>query len=168
MNAKTQKENNVLSIYPQTNFLQNFLSLTLPKGENKRLSNLTILWLKLLLNISYGEDGQQMILRLEGGLDLLTEMSKFKHKRSPCLPLLIFHNICFSPANKPKILANGAYPLYTPHIDTNIPLYIWWFIAYSIQIETQNSLINYLPGGYETPTVFKAPREAEAVRMRKE
>ncbi|EPQ04846.1 Rotatin [Myotis brandtii] len=93
-------------VIQKTNFLQNFLSLTLPKGENKRLSNLTILWLKLLLNISYGEDGQQMILRLDGGLDLLTEMSKFKHKRSPCLPLLIFHNICFSPANKPKILAN--------------------------------------------------------------
>ncbi|KAK1337526.1 hypothetical protein QTO34_002157 [Cnephaeus nilssonii] len=93
-------------VIQKTNFLQNFLSLTLPKGENKRLSNLTILWLKLLLNMSYGEDGQQMILRLEGGLDLLTEMSKFKHKRSPCLPLLIFHNICFSPANKPKILAN--------------------------------------------------------------
>ncbi|ELK31685.1 Rotatin, partial [Myotis davidii] len=93
-------------VIQKTNFLQNFLSLTLPKGENKRLSNLTILWLKLLLNISYGEDGQQMILRLDGGLDLLTEMSKFKHKRSPCLPLLIFHNICFSPANKPKILAS--------------------------------------------------------------
>ncbi|XP_059562335.1 rotatin isoform X1 [Myotis daubentonii] len=93
-------------VIQKTNFLQNFLSLTLPKGENKHLSNLTILWLKLLLNISYGEDGQQMILRLGGGLDLLTEMSKFKHKRSPCLPLLIFHNICFNPANKPKILAS--------------------------------------------------------------
>lgn len=159
---RLQKKNNVLSIYPQTNFLQNFLSLTLPKGENKRLSNLTVLWLKLLLNISYGEDGQQMILRLDGGLDLLTEMSKFKHKRSPCLPLLIFHNICFSPANKPRILASGAYPLHMPHI----PLYMWWFIAYSIQIETQNSFVSNFPGGYATLTVFLAPREAEAVKMR--
>lgn len=108
-NEKTQKENNILSIYPQSNFLQNFLSLTLPKGGNKHLSNLTILWLKLLLNISFGEDGQQMILRLDGCLDLLTEMSKYKHKSSPSIPLLIFHNICFSPANKPKILANGEY-----------------------------------------------------------
>ncbi|XP_026974540.1 rotatin isoform X5 [Sagmatias obliquidens] len=93
-------------VIQKSNFLQNFLSLTLPKGGNKHLSNLTILWLKLLLNISFGEDGQQMILRLDGCLDLLTEMSKFKHKSSPYLPLLIFHNICFSPANKPKILAN--------------------------------------------------------------
>lgn len=95
---------------PQSNFLQHFLSLTLPKGGNKHLSNLAILWLKLLLNISFGEDGQQMILRLDGCLDLLTEMSKYKHKSSPYLPLLIFHNICFSPAHKPKILANGKKP----------------------------------------------------------
>ncbi|XP_053427754.1 rotatin [Nycticebus coucang] len=93
-------------VIQKSNFLQNFLSLTLPKGGNKHLSNLTILWLKLLLNISFGEDGQQMILRLDGCLDLLTEMSKYKHRRSPHIPLLIFHNICFSPANKPKILAN--------------------------------------------------------------
>lgn len=93
-------------VIQKSNFLQNFLSLTLPKGGNKHLSNVTVLWLKLLLNISFGEDGQQMILRLEGCLDLLTEMSKFKHKSSPYIPLLIFHNICFNPANKPKILAN--------------------------------------------------------------
>ncbi|XP_049755865.1 rotatin isoform X1 [Elephas maximus indicus] len=93
-------------VIQKSNFLQNFLSLTLPKGGNKHLSNLTVLWLKLLLNISFGEDGQQMILRLEGCLDLLTEMSKYKHKSSPYIPLLIFHNICFGPANKPKILAN--------------------------------------------------------------
>uniref|UniRef100_A0A2K5KD25 Rotatin n=1 Tax=Colobus angolensis palliatus TaxID=336983 RepID=A0A2K5KD25_COLAP len=93
-------------VIQKSNFLQNFLSLALPKGGNKHLSSLTILWLKLLLNISFGEDGQQMILRLDGCLDLLTEMSKYKHKSSPLLPLLIFHNICFSPANKPKILAN--------------------------------------------------------------
>ncbi|KAM4841045.1 rotatin [Thomomys bottae] len=90
----------------KSNFLQNFLSLPLPKGGNKQLSNLAILWLKLLLNLSFGEDGQQMILRLDGCLDLLTEMSKYKHKSSAYLPLLISHNICFSPANKPKILAN--------------------------------------------------------------
>lgn len=93
-------------IIQKSNFLQNFLSLSLPKGGNKHLSNLTVLWLKLLLNLSFGEDGQQMILRLDGCLDLLTEISRYKHKSSPYIPLLIFHNICFSPANKPKILAN--------------------------------------------------------------
>ncbi|KAM6217574.1 rotatin [Rhynchocyon petersi] len=93
-------------VIQKSNFLQNFLSLTLPKCGSRHLSHLTILWLKLLLNISLGEDGQQMILRLDGCLDLLTEMSKFKLRNGPCIPLLIFHNICFGPANKPKILAN--------------------------------------------------------------
>ncbi|GAB1301922.1 Rotatin [Apodemus speciosus] len=93
-------------IIQKSNFLQHFLSLTLPKGGSQHLSNVAILWLKLLLNMSFGEDGQQMILRLDGCLDLLIEMSKYKHKSSPHMPLLIFHNICFSPANKPKILAN--------------------------------------------------------------
>jgi hypothetical protein len=110
---KTYEENNILFVYPQSNFLQNFLSLTLPRGGNKHLSNLTVLWLKLLLNMSFGEDGQQMILRLDGCLDLLTEMSTCRHKSSPYIPLLIFHNICFSPTNKPKILANGKYSYYT-------------------------------------------------------
>ncbi|XP_032943684.1 rotatin [Rhinolophus ferrumequinum] len=93
-------------VIQKSNFLQNFLSLTLPKGGNRHLSNLAVLWLKFLLNMSLREDGQQMILRLDGCLDSLTELSKFKHKSSPHLPLLIFHNICFSPANKPKVLAN--------------------------------------------------------------
>lgn len=93
-------------VIQKSNFLQHFLSLTLPKGGNQHLSTVAILWLKLLLNMSFGEDGQQMILRLDGCLDLLIEMSKYKHKSSPHMPLLIFHNICFSPANKPKILAN--------------------------------------------------------------
>ncbi|XP_006837615.1 PREDICTED: rotatin [Chrysochloris asiatica] len=93
-------------VLQKSNFLQNFLSVALPKGGNKHLSHVATLWLKLLLNMSLGEDGQQMILRLDGGLELLTELSKFKHKRGPSLPLLIFHNLCFGPANKPKILAN--------------------------------------------------------------
>ncbi|XP_007487843.1 rotatin isoform X1 [Monodelphis domestica] len=92
-------------VIQKSNFLQNFLSLTLPKGENKRLPDLAILWLKFLLNISSEEEGQQMILKL-GCSDLLVEMSKYKHKTSPNLPLLILHNICFSPTNKPKILAH--------------------------------------------------------------
>ncbi|XP_055987496.1 rotatin [Sorex fumeus] len=93
-------------VIQKSNFLQNFLSLALPRAGSRHLSNLTVLWLKLLLNISLAEDGQQMILRLDGGLDLLSEMSRYEHKGAPYLPLLIFHNLCFSPAHKPRILAN--------------------------------------------------------------
>ncbi|NXK48365.1 RTTN protein, partial [Chauna torquata] len=93
-------------IIQKSNFLQNFLSLSLPKGSHKNPSNVCTLWLKLLLNISFGEDGQQMIMKINGFLDQIVEMCKYKHKSSQHIALLILHNICFSPANKPKILAN--------------------------------------------------------------
>ncbi|XP_015710680.1 rotatin isoform X1 [Coturnix japonica] len=93
-------------IIQKSNFLQNFLSLSLPKGSLKNPSNVCTLWLKLLLNISFGEDGQQMIMKINGFLDQIVEMCKCKHKSSQHIALLILHNMCFSPTNKPKILAN--------------------------------------------------------------
>uniref|UniRef100_A0A8C3BM81 Rotatin n=1 Tax=Cairina moschata TaxID=8855 RepID=A0A8C3BM81_CAIMO len=94
-------------IIQKSNFLQNFLSLSLPKGSHKNPSNICILWLKLLLNISFGEDGQQMIMKINGFIEQIVEMCKNRHKNSQYIALLILHNICFSPPNKPKILANG-------------------------------------------------------------
>ncbi|NWJ02806.1 RTTN protein, partial [Crypturellus undulatus] len=93
-------------VIQKSNFLQNFLSLSLPKGNHKNLSNMCALWLKLLLNISVGEDGQQMIMKINGALDQIVEMCKYKHKSNQHIALLVLHNMCFSPANKPKILAN--------------------------------------------------------------
>ncbi|KAM9387382.1 rotatin [Phaethornis superciliosus] len=94
-------------IIQKSNFLQNFLSLSLPKGSHKNPGTVSTLWLKLLLNVSFGEDGQQMIMKINGFLDQIVEMCKYKHKTSQHLALLVLHNVCFSPANKPKILANG-------------------------------------------------------------
>ncbi|XP_029446758.1 rotatin isoform X2 [Rhinatrema bivittatum] len=91
-------------VIQKSNFLQNFLSL--PKGANKSPSLMVYLWLKLLLNISFGDDGQQMIMKLNGIVDLLIEMSKYKYKNCSSVALLILHNICFNPVNKPKILAH--------------------------------------------------------------
>ncbi|XP_071660387.1 rotatin isoform X2 [Patagioenas fasciata] len=93
-------------IIQKSNFLQNFLSLSLPKGSHKNPGNVSTLWLKLLLNITFGEDGQQMVMKMNGFLDQIVEMCQYKHKNSQHLALLILHNVCFSPANKPKIIAN--------------------------------------------------------------
>nr|XP_056710923.1 rotatin [Euleptes europaea] len=93
-------------ILQKNNFLQNFLSLPLPKGGNKCLGVLAVAWLKLLLNLSFGEDGQQMIVKMNGSVDQLIEMTKYKYKSNPYMVLLILHNVCFSSANKAKILAN--------------------------------------------------------------
>ncbi|RXM97154.1 Rotatin [Acipenser ruthenus] len=95
-------------VMQKSNFLQNFVTLSLSKPGSKTINPLVNLWLKLLLNMSFGEDGQQMILKIHGSLDLLTEMLQYKSRSSKPAALLILHNICFSPANKPKVLAHGA------------------------------------------------------------
>ncbi|XP_051970542.1 rotatin isoform X1 [Xyrauchen texanus] len=96
-------------VLQKSNFLQHFLSLPMRKTGGRSggpAVELLSLWLRLLLNVSFGEDGQQMILRLRGALELLVELAQSKH--SSCKPtiLLILHNICFCSANKPKVLAN--------------------------------------------------------------
>ncbi|KAJ8413437.1 hypothetical protein AAFF_G00094330 [Aldrovandia affinis] len=90
----------------KSNFLQYFLSVPLPKPGSKSPNPSVSLWLKLLLNMSFGEDGQQTILKIRGCLELLAEMSQYKCHGSRPAALLILHNICFSSANKPKVLAS--------------------------------------------------------------
>uniref|UniRef100_A0A671MLB4 Rotatin N-terminal domain-containing protein n=1 Tax=Sinocyclocheilus anshuiensis TaxID=1608454 RepID=A0A671MLB4_9TELE len=93
----------------KSNFLQHFLSLPMPKAGGRSGSPAVeplFLWLKLLLNVSFGEDGQQMILRLRGALELLVGLAQSKQSSSKPTILLILHNICFCSANKPKVLAN--------------------------------------------------------------
>ncbi|KAJ8376596.1 hypothetical protein SKAU_G00071760 [Synaphobranchus kaupii] len=93
-------------VLQKSNFLQYFLSIPLPKPGSKSPNPSVSLWLKLLLNMSFGEDGQQTILKINGSLELLTEMSQYKHHGNRPAALLILHNICFSSANKPKVLAS--------------------------------------------------------------
>ncbi|XP_062376734.1 rotatin isoform X2 [Sardina pilchardus] len=109
-------------ILQKSNFLQNFLTAHLPRpGRRSSSGSLAALWLRLLLNVSFGEDGQQMLLKLHGSLELLTELARAQRPgqnqnqnqnqrqaatRPKPAALLILHNICFSSANKPKVLAN--------------------------------------------------------------
>lgn len=90
----------------QNNFLQAFPSVSMPKkvGGFKTTSAgcLLGLWLKLLVNVSFAEDGQQSILRVTGALELLADLAQ--HRRHA---LLTLHNLCFCPANKPHVIANG-------------------------------------------------------------
>uniref|UniRef100_A0A8C5R8E3 Rotatin n=1 Tax=Leptobrachium leishanense TaxID=445787 RepID=A0A8C5R8E3_9ANUR len=90
----------------KSNFLQHFITVSPTKGANKSLSIAAGNWLKFLLSLSFSSDGQQMILKLKGSLDLLLEMIKYKQKMDSPVALFILHNLCFNPANKPKILSN--------------------------------------------------------------
>ncbi|TRY55774.1 hypothetical protein DNTS_008489 [Danionella cerebrum] len=95
----------------KSNFLQHFLSVPVPRAGGRSSAStgdLLTLWLRLLLNVSFGEDGQQMILRLRGALEMLVELAMSKQASIKHSVLLILHNICFCSANKPKVLANGS------------------------------------------------------------
>ncbi|KAK1172118.1 hypothetical protein AOXY_G4615 [Acipenser oxyrinchus oxyrinchus] len=109
-------------VMQKSNFLQNFVTLSLSKPGSKTINPLVNLWLKLLLNMSFGEDGQQMILKIHGSLDLLTEMLQYKSRSSKPAALLILHNICFSPANKPKVLAHDkTVEVLSACLESNFP-----------------------------------------------
>ncbi|XP_068160422.1 rotatin isoform X2 [Antennarius striatus] len=95
-------------ILQKNNFLQAFPSVPIPKmGITKDTSagcgsgSLLGLWLRLLVNLSFAEDGQQTLLRVTGVLELLADLAQhWLHA------LLTLHNLCFSPANKPHVVAN--------------------------------------------------------------
>ncbi|KAG8571357.1 hypothetical protein GDO81_011612 [Engystomops pustulosus] len=93
-------------IIQKSNFLQNFLSLSLSKASNKSLNVACNLWLRFLWNLSLGSDGQMMIMKLKGSLDLLLELTQHKQKVKFPTALLIIHNVCFNQVSKPKILSN--------------------------------------------------------------
>lgn len=90
------------------NFLQAFLSVSVPKAGGVKATSsgsgggsLLGLWLKLLVSLSFTEDGQQSVLKVPGALELLADLAPHRHKA-----LLTLHNLCFCPANKPRVIAN--------------------------------------------------------------
>uniref|UniRef100_A0AAQ5ZNA0 Rotatin N-terminal domain-containing protein n=1 Tax=Amphiprion ocellaris TaxID=80972 RepID=A0AAQ5ZNA0_AMPOC len=91
----------------KNNFLQAFLSVPVPKAAGVKATSvgsggLLGQWLRLLVSLSCAEDGQQSILRVTGALELLADLAP--HRRHA---LLTLHNLCFCPANKSHVIANG-------------------------------------------------------------
>ncbi|XP_070708807.1 rotatin [Pempheris klunzingeri] len=92
----------------KNNFLQAFLSVPMTKGGGVKATSvgsgggsLLGLWLRLLVNLSFADDGQQSILRVNGALELLADLAP--HRRHA---LITLHNLCFCPANKPHVIAS--------------------------------------------------------------
>ncbi|XP_057680380.1 rotatin isoform X1 [Corythoichthys intestinalis] len=95
-------------ILQKNNFLQAFTSVPVPKvggargtGGSSGLGGLMGLWLRLLVNLSFSDDGQESIIRVIGVLGVLANLAS--HQRHA---LLTLHNLCFYSANKPHIIAN--------------------------------------------------------------
>ncbi|XP_075906423.1 rotatin isoform X2 [Nelusetta ayraudi] len=93
-------------VLQKNHFLQAFPSVPAPKAGGVKTSTgggggLLGLWLRLLVNLSFAEDGQQSVLKVPEALDVLADLAQ--HRR---LALLTLHNLCFCPANKPHVIAN--------------------------------------------------------------
>lgn len=84
------------------------MSVPVPKAAGVKATSVSSgwsllgLWLRLLASLSFTEDGQQSILRLTGALELLADLAP--HRRHA---LLTLQNLCFCPANKSHVIANG-------------------------------------------------------------
>ncbi|KAM8823007.1 rotatin isoform 2-T2 [Spinachia spinachia] len=88
----------------KNNFLQAFPSVATPKPGGVRAApggGPLGLWLRLLLSVSFAEDGQLSVFRVTGALELLADLAPQRRHA-----LLTLHNLCFCPANKQHVLAN--------------------------------------------------------------
>uniref|UniRef100_A0A3Q4AK28 Rotatin n=1 Tax=Mola mola TaxID=94237 RepID=A0A3Q4AK28_MOLML len=126
----------------KTNFLQAFPLMPAPKAGGVKAASagcgggsLLGLWLRLLVNLSFAEDGQQSILRVSGALELLVDLAQ--HRRHA---LLTLHNLCFCPTNKPHVIAN----------EQMIDLFISW-------LSTQMFLIHLSNFPSKAKTALKCP-----------
>ncbi|KAL6462919.1 hypothetical protein MHYP_G00293410 [Metynnis hypsauchen] len=94
----------------KSNFLQHFLSVPVPRQGSKGSSPAAVTlsqWLQLLLSVSFGKDGQLMIVKLHGAVELLADLAQSMLGENTPTALLVLHNICFCSANKARVLACG-------------------------------------------------------------
>ncbi|XP_077983359.1 rotatin-like [Glandiceps talaboti] len=91
----------------KSNFLQTFSKVTPPKrGSKGKTFSVSLMWLKLLVNLSFSAEGQQMIMKIQDSLELLLEYIQCTHQPVQLAALLILRNLCFHGACKPKLLAS--------------------------------------------------------------
>uniref|UniRef100_A0A8C4Z3H2 Rotatin N-terminal domain-containing protein n=1 Tax=Gadus morhua TaxID=8049 RepID=A0A8C4Z3H2_GADMO len=90
-------------VLQKSNFLQSFLSVPVPRqgGGKAAAVGLLAMWLRLLVCLSFGEDGQQSVLKVPGALEVLAGLAAHRHHA-----LLTLHNLCSCPGNRPHLLSN--------------------------------------------------------------
>lgn len=72
-------------------------------------------WLQLLLSVSFGEDGQVMIVKLRGAVELLADLAQSMLGENAPAALLILHSVCFCSSGRAQVLSCGRGPLHTRH-----------------------------------------------------
>ncbi|ESO98430.1 hypothetical protein LOTGIDRAFT_231452 [Lottia gigantea] len=93
------------------NILSEFTQLNPKKSKKsgsrgKQKETVDVLWLELLINLSFTTDGQQIIFKVHGAVDLLLDFVEFGSQKTSEQALLILRNLSCHTSNKPKLLAN--------------------------------------------------------------
>ncbi|XP_070575583.1 rotatin-like [Ptychodera flava] len=97
----------------KSNFLQSFSKVPIPKkGSKSKKFGVSSLWLKLLVNLSFSSEGQQMIMKIPDSLELLLEYVQCNHQPVQLAALLVLRNLCFHGTCKPKLLASDKFLPY--------------------------------------------------------
>ena len=92
----------------QSNFLHEFSTLAPQRSKKSRLQRLfELLWLELLVNLSFCSEGQGMIMKVKDALALLLCFAQSASTSAQRLALLILRNLCFHSPNKSVLLSNG-------------------------------------------------------------
>ncbi|XP_066500851.1 rotatin isoform X2 [Hoplias malabaricus] len=139
------------------NFLQHFLSVPVPRRAPKSVvpaAAALSLWLQLLLSISFSDDGQLMISKLRGCVELLTDLAQCMMGENTPSALLILHNICFCSANKARVLS----------CDKAVDLLVWCLGSGSVEIRAvgASALWALLHNNQKAKATLKRP----AVRLK--
>lgn len=97
----------IISMSP---FLQNFRQICLKKMQESQFQRVvTLHWLHLFVNMSFSQEGQEIILNLKDGVDILLEIGSSTIYEMQNMALLIIRNLCFHPTGKVKALCTGNF-----------------------------------------------------------
>ena len=96
----------------QTNFFQPFASLKpIKSGAHPRHKSITrgvtLCWLNVLVSVTFFTDGQQVVVKTPGVVEVLLELSMAQNRQLQEKALLVLRNLCFHGASKPVLLVNG-------------------------------------------------------------
>ena len=100
------------SLSLQTNFFQPFASLKpIKSGAHPRHKSITrgvtLCWLNVLVSVTFFTDGQQVVVKTPGVVEVLLELSMAQNRQLQEKALLVLRNLCFHGASKPVLLVNG-------------------------------------------------------------
>ncbi|XP_071502722.1 rotatin-like [Diadema antillarum] len=95
----------------KSGFLSSFTKVAPPRSSKQTkatssLNQYAALWLQLFANLTFAMEGQQMVMRIPGSLDLLSDFAQCPAASLHRPALLVLHNLCYLAVNRTRLLSN--------------------------------------------------------------